>query len=196
MKFLVVACAIVAISIIFFIMKMIKNNRKLDEKQRKREEFRKNRVQGQSAHTNNSFKKEVVNNRSSFTTDKALSENLDNKTKWNVQNISSHSSEQFNSYKKINVAIKGLNYRSNKEIEKAKSLFIGEEVFLKRDFNNEYDKYATAVMTPDNIMIGYVDSNYSHSISIRIREDFDIHCFIAKITDDAVPFIYMDIFYK
>lgn len=103
---------------------------------------------------------------------------------------------QFPDYKKINVAIKGISYRSYSEIQRVKKLFIGEEVSLKRDYDNQYDKNATEVRTSDNVFIGYVDADYTQSVAMRIREEFDIRCFISKITIDDVPFVYMDIFYK
>lgn len=99
-------------------------------------------------------------------------------------------------FSKLNLAVKGLYYRTKYEQNRACKLRIGEEVFLEREKSNINDRYATKVKTSDNIMIGYVDSAYSHLVSEWIADNYSIHCYISKITSDAIPYIYMDVFYK
>ena len=167
---------ILIIGLLFFLVLQfiaISDNKKKKEEKKRREELRKQRITNQPAHPRNASVNNTVEP-STYSFDKS----------------------HFADYKKINVAIKGLAYRSNIEIRRAKRLFIGEKVFLNRDFNNQYDKNATEVRTSDNVFIGYVDADYSQSVAMRIREDFDIQCFISKITMDVIPFVYMDIFYK
>ncbi|MDH6355490.1 hypothetical protein M2132_001833 [Dysgonomonas sp. PH5-45] len=99
-------------------------------------------------------------------------------------------------YQKINCAVKGLIYRTSSEQTRAKNIEVGEELFLEREYNNYYDKNATRVITKDGFFIGYVDADYAPSVALRIKDEFEILCYASKVTDDDLPFIYIDIFYK
>ena len=93
----------------------------------------------------------------------------------------------------LNVAIKGLSYRTQYEQNRARNLELFEELFLEHETNNPVDAFAIKVKTWDGYSIGYVDSSYSRQVFQMILENFSIHCFLTKSTNNHIPYQYMDI---
>lgn len=96
----------------------------------------------------------------------------------------------------LNMAIKGLYYRNPIDIEEARKLYIGCEVFLKEDVSNSVDTNAVAVFTNKGNHIGYVPKEYAEGIKKLLIEGLDLSCFITKKTGDDIPYLYMDVTYK
>ena len=96
----------------------------------------------------------------------------------------------------LNMAIKGLYYRNPIDIDEARKLYIGCEVFLKEDANNPVDVNAVAVFTNKGNHIGYVPKEYAEGIKKLLFEGFDLSCSITKKTSDDIPYLYMDVTYK
>lgn len=95
----------------------------------------------------------------------------------------------------FNVAVKGLYYRTSPEQQRARKLFIGEEVFLEREYNNPKDKFAVRVITNDRYFIGYVDIDKSKEVAGFINDGIKRYCFIAKVTSNHIPYVYMNLYY-
>jgi len=96
----------------------------------------------------------------------------------------------------INIAIKGLYYRTEEDIIEARRLMCGSIVSLKKESDNPQDSYAVAVYTNSGNHIGYVPKEYSKGVSGLIDKELPIECVITKRTNDEVPFLYMDVSYK
>lgn len=96
----------------------------------------------------------------------------------------------------LNIAVKGLTYRSMEEKLIASTLKIGEPLLLESEPDNKFDKTAIKVLTQGNTHIGYVERDYSLLISTNLNNI--IHCKVSKITPgrDNIPYIYADISIK
>ena len=93
-------------------------------------------------------------------------------------------------YKTINFAVKGTIYRSSLEIQIAKNVKVGDMLLLKHELNNPKDDYAMKVLTTTAAHIGYVEKQYSH-LFFKLLKSID-KCVVTKVTDDDIPFIYVD----
>lgn len=93
-------------------------------------------------------------------------------------------------YKTINFAVKGIVYRSSLEIQIAKNVKVGDMLLLKHESNNPKDTHAMKVLTTTAAHIGYVEKQYSH-LFFKLLKSID-KCVVTKVTDDDIPFIYVD----
>ena len=93
-------------------------------------------------------------------------------------------------YKTINFAVKGTIYRSSLEIQIAKNVKVGDMLLLKHELNNPKDDYVMKVLTTTAAHIGYVEKQYSH-LFFKLLKSID-KCVVTKVTDDDIPFIYVD----
>lgn len=96
----------------------------------------------------------------------------------------------------INIAIKGLCYRTEDDIYEARRLLYGSVVSLKKESNNPEDPYAVAVYTKSGNHIGYVPKEYAKGFSELIDKDLQLKCMITKKTNNDIPYLYMDVSYK
>lgn len=97
-------------------------------------------------------------------------------------------------YKTVNFSVKGTSYRSALEIQIAKNVKVGDTLLLKHEKNNEKDAYAMKVVTTTAANIGYVEKKYSrmfHDLQADLGK-----CIVTKVTDDDIPFIYVDAYVK
>ena len=86
--------------------------------------------------------------------------------------------------------LKGLSYRTLKDIGASRLLDPGDLVILQRELDNEYDPYAIKVMTRPGNFIGYVDARYSKMLS----QKFDyLTGKVASIRHTEIPFISLRI---
>lgn len=97
---------------------------------------------------------------------------------------------------KMNMAIKGLFYRTDDDKEAAKKLGYGDVVYLSKEANNEQDSYAVAVHTREGAHIGYVPKEYSMGMTQLLDLGIEPNCMITKRTSHEIPFLYMDVYYK
>lgn len=119
------------------------------------------------------------------------------KSKKNNKNNRTHSnSASYLLGSKYNVAVKGLYYRSKDSQIRARSINVGEVLYLRKELTNSFDKNAVAVYTDDNKHIGYVDSTYSYDVSSMIDSGEILKCKASKITSDDIPYVYMDIYFS
>ncbi|ERI81423.1 HIRAN domain protein [Bacteroides pyogenes F0041] len=95
----------------------------------------------------------------------------------------------------INVAIKGLAYRSHEEILIAKTLKIGEPLKLEKEPLNPVDPYAIKVLTIDGFQIGYIAHKYSQDLSSIIDQGFALECTLSSSSGGKIPYQYMYISY-
>lgn len=95
----------------------------------------------------------------------------------------------------FNVAIKGLYYRSQREIDRARKIELSEELFLEKESGNVVDKFAVKVLTWDGYFIGYVQNGMSEHVTKMINKGYKLNCFLSKSTNNSIPYQYMDIYY-
>lgn len=94
--------------------------------------------------------------------------------------------------KKINFAVKGTSYRSDADINAARSLRVGDELTLIHEPHNDHDTFAMMVLTSDGNHIGYVEKKYS--MCFFVYKDNIYKCVVTKVTSDNIPFIYADVY--
>lgn len=97
---------------------------------------------------------------------------------------------------KMNMAIKGLFFRSDSDKEAARNLNYGDIVYPRKEANNEKDPYAVAVYTKEGAHIGYVPKEYSMGMTQLLDLGIEPNCMITKKTFHEIPFLYMDVYYK
>lgn len=91
---------------------------------------------------------------------------------------------------KVILQVKGLSYRSPKDIAAARLLDKGDKVVLQRELDNMEDQYAIKVLTRPGNFIGYLDKSYTKMLS----QHFD--CLLAEvetIKHTEIPYIYLEI---
>ena len=95
----------------------------------------------------------------------------------------------------LNFAVKGLIYRDASDISAAKKLNEGDALHLERDENNQYDFFATKVLTSDNHFIGYVDRRVNDKLFWIIK---NLECCVVSKVDNQtdIPFIYAEAYFK
>lgn len=64
---------------------------------------------------------------------------------------------------------------------KAMEITRGDEVFLKRDLENEHDKYAVQMLDSSGKIFGYVPRYYSKSVAEFLQEGKKIDCHIYNV---------------
>ena len=97
---------------------------------------------------------------------------------------------------KINMAIKGLYFRTTNDIESARQLCYGDIIYLVKDIENEKDAYAVAVYTKNGAHIGYIPREYSMGMTQLLDLGIEPKCMITKKTFHEIPYLYMDVYYK
>lgn len=125
----------------------------------------------------------------------SVKKNFDNFIASSLNDIRANSNDPTYDSNVINVAVKGLYYRSDIEKENARKLIVHEQLFLERETDNKIDSKAIKVLISDNIMIGYVEERYSNLLCRLIESGYSINCFVSKITNNYIPYIYMDVFF-
>ena len=91
----------------------------------------------------------------------------------------------------IDVAVKGISYRTPDEIFAARMCNVGDTVVLLPEPCNKIDSYAVKVMTMEGFHIGYVSAEYSKLVSSNIEHI--AKCVIVRATKHDIPFIYLRI---
>ena len=79
----------------------------------------------------------------------------------------------------IEVEIKGLSYRMLQERQRAKLLRSGENLMLKREYNNPVDKHAVAIYSNDNYQLGYIPANLAEGVSNLLEKKYDLECMVS-----------------
>lgn len=136
-------------------------------------------------------------------TERSSSSNIDNKTnttndyRSNTQLSDCTSNTQKakeipSTAKKVNFAVKGTSYRSDADINAARSLRVGDELTLIHEPHNDHDTFAMMVLTSDGNHIGYVEKKYS--MCFFVYKDNIYKCVVTKVTSDNIPFIYADVY--
>jgi hypothetical protein len=97
-------------------------------------------------------------------------------------------------YDVVNFAVKGLFFRPKDDQDAACTLKVDDPLHMEHEEGNEKDKDAMKVTMMDGHHIGYVDSAYSHYVRGRLARLQKI--VVSKITDDDIPFIYADAYFK
>lgn len=67
------------------------------------------------------------------------------------------------------------------DCEKAIEITRGDEVFLKRDLENEHDKYAVQLLNYSGKVFGYIPRYYSKSVSKLLEQGRRIECYIYHV---------------
>lgn len=96
----------------------------------------------------------------------------------------------------INVAIKGLFYRADEDIDIANKLKYGDELHLEKETSNPIDHNAVKVLTSSGNHIGYVPSSLSSSLTSMINSGTELKCVFTKSSGGDIPYQYMEISYK
>ncbi|MBT9776178.1 hypothetical protein GPL15_06615 [Clostridium sp. MCC353] len=68
-----------------------------------------------------------------------------------------------------------------KDCSKKVSATRGDEVYLKRDYNNLYDKNAIQVVNEKEVLLGYVPRYYCSAFVRMMEEEKNISCHIASV---------------
>jgi len=125
-----------------------------------------------------------------------VKENFDLFIRSSMNDISENKNDPTYDSNIINVAVKGLYYRNENEKSMAKKLIVHEELFLEREPDNKIDPKSIKVLISKNIMIGYVEEKYSDFLTRLLDNDYKVNCFVSKITNNYIPYIYMEVFFS
>lgn len=91
------------------------------------------------------------------------------------------------------VAISGTYYRNLDEIFRAEDLQIGEELFLVKELQNDFDKNALRVMTKDNYHIGYIPKNLCRMFN-EVLLECEYHIFVSEVRKGSnAPYIHIKV---
>lgn len=94
----------------------------------------------------------------------------------------------------LNFAVKGLFFRSKEDQEAACTLSVGDSLRMEFEPDNERDSNAMKVTMLDGHHIGYVDGKFSAYVKENVG---NLQKFVvSKITDDDIPFIYAEAYFK
>lgn len=96
----------------------------------------------------------------------------------------------------VNAAVKGLVYRTDREINRARKLKIRERVFIEHEPFNTADENALKIITNDGVFIGYIEKKHTNILNYYRSKGCPIYCFISKITSNLTPYVYTDVFYN
>lgn len=97
-------------------------------------------------------------------------------------------------YEVANFAVKGLFFRPKEDQEAACTLHVGDPLLMEPEDGNDKDPDALIVTMQDGHNIGYVASDYSHYVRGNLSR---LQKFVvSKITDNEIPFIYAEAFFK
>lgn len=93
-----------------------------------------------------------------------------------------------------NFAVKGLYFREKEDQEAACTLRVGDTLTMEPENDNPRDPYAIKVYMDGGHHIGYVDAKCSQ----YVRENMDrmVKFVASKVTDDAIPYIYAEAFFR
>lgn len=93
-----------------------------------------------------------------------------------------------------NFAVKGLYFREKEDQEAACTLQVGDHLIMEPENGNPKDPFAIKVYMADGHHIGYVDAKCSQ----YVRENMDrmVKFVASKVTDDAIPYIYAEAFFR
>ena len=95
----------------------------------------------------------------------------------------------------IEVEIKGLSYRMLQERQRAKLLRSGENLMLKREYNNPVDKHAVAIYSNDNYQLGYIPANLAEGVSNLLEKKYDLECMVSSKTNHELPYVHIQLSY-
>ena len=94
----------------------------------------------------------------------------------------------------LNFAVKGLFFRTKEDQKAACTLAVGDPLHMEFEPDNERDPNAMKVTMLDGHHIGYVDGKFSAYVKENVG---NLQKFVvSKITDDDIPFIYAEAFFK
>lgn len=93
-----------------------------------------------------------------------------------------------------NFAVKGLYFRSEEDQDAARTLKVGDPLTMEPEPDNPKDPNAIKVFMEDGHHIGYVDGKCAGYVKENLP---NLVKFVAsKITDDYIPYIYAEAFFK
>lgn len=87
--------------------------------------------------------------------------------------------------------IRGIYYRSKREIAAARMCAIGDTLILEPEADNEFDKNAVKVYTMEGFHIGYIEAKYSKIVSSNINHISK--CRITRVSKHEIPYIDIEI---
>lgn len=93
----------------------------------------------------------------------------------------------YDKHSDILFAVKGISYRDEQAQAAARLCDKGDRLILRREPDNPVDKNAVQVYTMTGQMIGYVERDYSETVSELI--DYINTCVVYKVTNHELPYI-------
>lgn len=95
----------------------------------------------------------------------------------------------------LTIPIKGLRYRNESDIDRAKSLKKKEMLYLRKEPKNLKDPFAVAIYTDDDHHIGYVPAYLSKELT-KLIDKYRIECTVESNSKDDIPHCWAILTYK